>query len=140
MRKKLRPDVASDTSRRNNNCVTTQHLIHRDVTTTASRRSIRYVATKMRVLILTITIYGNSRRFSENYHTYFYAEYQPFAHTIWQLKQRIQTFFLFFLHQSNDIPRPKTPYGKYSHHEDKYICSNTTYEDSTAMSLQSHIP
>ena len=48
--------------------------------------------------------------------------------------------FLFFLHQSNDIPRPKAPYGKYSHHEDKYICSNTTYEDSTAMSLQSHIP
>lgn len=45
-----------------------------------------------------------------------------------------------FLHQSNDIPRPKAPYGKYSHHEDKYICSNTTYEDSTAMSLQSHIP
>ncbi len=30
MRKKLRPDVASDTSRRNNNCVTTQHLIRRD--------------------------------------------------------------------------------------------------------------
>ena len=77
--------------------------------------------------------------FSENCLIYFYAGYQPFAHTIWQLKQRIQTF-LFFLHQSNDIPRPKAPYGKYSHHEDKYICSNTTYEDSTAMSLQSHIP
>ena len=46
----------------------------------------------------------------------------------------------FFLHQPNDISRPKAPYGKYSHHEDKYICSNTTYEDSTAMSLQSHIP
>ena len=30
MRKKLRPDVASDTSRRNNNCVTTQHQIRRD--------------------------------------------------------------------------------------------------------------
>ncbi len=30
MRKKLRPDVASDTSRRNNNCVPTQHLIRRD--------------------------------------------------------------------------------------------------------------
>ena len=30
MRKKLRPDVASDTSRRNNNCVTTQQQIRRD--------------------------------------------------------------------------------------------------------------
>ena len=30
MRKKLRPDVASDTSRRNNNCVPTQHQIRRD--------------------------------------------------------------------------------------------------------------
>lgn len=30
MRKKLRPDVASDTSRRNNNCVTTQLLLRRD--------------------------------------------------------------------------------------------------------------
>ena len=56
------------------------------------------------------------------------------------IKTTHSNFFLFFLHQSNDIPRPKTPYGKYSHHEDKYICSNTTYEDSTAMSLQSHIP
>lgn len=30
MRKKLRPDVASDTSRRNNNCVATQQQIRRD--------------------------------------------------------------------------------------------------------------
>lgn len=96
----------------------------------------------MRVLILTITIYGNSRLFPKNCHTYFYAEYQPFAHTIWQYGNLNNAFklFLFFLNQSNDIPRPKAPYGKYSHHEDKYICSNTTYEDSTAMSLQSHIP
>ena len=56
------------------------------------------------------------------------------------IKTTLSNFFLFLLHQSNDIPRPKAPYGKYSHHEDKYICSNTTYEDSTAMSLQSHIP
>ena len=56
------------------------------------------------------------------------------------IKTTHSNFFLFLLHQSNDIPRPKAPYGKYSHHEDKYICSNTTYEDSTAMSLQSHIP
>lgn len=56
------------------------------------------------------------------------------------LRMKALKLFLFFLHQSNDIPRPKTPYCKYSHHEDKYICSNTTYEDSTAMSLQSHIP
>lgn len=56
------------------------------------------------------------------------------------LRMKAFKLFLFFLHQPNDIPRPKAPYGKYSHHEDKYICSNTTYEDSTAMSLQSHIP
>ena len=30
MRKKLRHDVASDTSRRNNNCVATQQQIRRD--------------------------------------------------------------------------------------------------------------
>lgn len=56
------------------------------------------------------------------------------------LRMKAFKLFLFFLHQSNDIPRPKTPYGKYAHHKDEYICSNTTYEDSTAMSLQSHIP
>lgn len=56
------------------------------------------------------------------------------------LRMKAFKLFLFFLHQSNDIPRPKTPYGKYSHHEDKYICSNTTYEDSATMSLQRHIP
>lgn len=56
------------------------------------------------------------------------------------LRMKAFKLFLFFLHQSNDIPRPKTPYGKYAHHEDKYICSNTTYEDSTTVSLQSHIP
>lgn len=55
------------------------------------------------------------------------------------IKTTYSNFFIF-LYQSNDISRPKAPYGKYSHHEDKYICSNTTYEDSTAMSLQSHIP
>ena len=56
------------------------------------------------------------------------------------LRMKAFKLFLFFLYQSNNVPRPKTPYGKNSHHEDKYICSNTTYEDSTAMSLQSHIP
>ena len=127
MRKKLRPDVASDTSRRNNNCVTTQHQIRRDENegTNSHHNNIWQFPALFRELpyillrcVSTICIYNMA---------------------IWQLKQRIQTF-LFFLHQSNDIPRPKAPYGKYSHHEDKYICSNTTYEDSTAMSLQSHIP
>ncbi len=36
MRKKLRPDVASDTSRRNNNCVTTQQQIRRDAVSDTS--------------------------------------------------------------------------------------------------------
>lgn len=56
------------------------------------------------------------------------------------LRMKAFKLFLFFLHQSNDISRPKAPYGKYAHYKDEYICSNTTYEDSTAMSLQSHIP
>lgn len=56
------------------------------------------------------------------------------------IKTTHSNFFLFFLHQSNNIPRPKTPYGKYAHHKDEYICSNTTYEDSATMSLQRHIP
>ena len=55
MRKKLRPDVASDTSRRNNNCVATQQQIRRDENEGTNSHD------------------GN----------------------IWQLKQRIQTFFIF---------------------------------------------
>ena len=69
MRKKLRPDVASDTSRRNNNCVTTQHQIRRDENEDTNSHNNNI---------------WQFRRFSENCHTYFYAEYQPFTHTIWQ--------------------------------------------------------
>ena len=69
MRKKLRPDVASDTSRRNNNCVPTQHQIRRDENEGTNSHN------------------GNIwqfRRFSENCHTYFCVDYQPFTYKIWQ--------------------------------------------------------
>ena len=82
MRKKLRPDVASDTSRRNNNCVTTQHQIRRDENegTNSHDDNIWQFPALFRELPYV-----------------FYAEYQPFTHIIWQLKQRFQTFFIFSL-------------------------------------------
>ena len=81
MRKKLRPDVASDTSRRNNNCVTTQHQIRRDENegTNSHDDNIWQFPALFRELPYV-----------------FYAEYQSFTHIIWQLNQRIQTFFYFF--------------------------------------------
>ena len=69
MRKKLRPDVASDTSRRNNNCVTTQHQIRRDENEGTNSHN------------------GNIWQFPALFRELpyvFYAEYQPFTHTIWQ--------------------------------------------------------
>ena len=95
MRKKLRPDVASDTSRRNNNCVTTQHQIRRDENEGTNShhnniwqfpalfRELPYVLSRC---VSTICIYNMA---------------------IWQLKQRIQTF-LFFLHQSNQHEKAHT--------------------------------
>ena len=67
MRKKLRPDVASDTSRRNNNCVATQPQIRRDENegTNSHDDNIWQFPALFRELPYV-----------------FYAEYQSFTHII----------------------------------------------------------